>query len=339
MGIAHLGAARRQDVMERAGCDFRRKKCPRGGHVYVHFRRRLGLRDHLEFQCNPVHNPRFAGLSDIGGRRNQRDIAARNPLADAAAHLALRSGCQVTAKLVICPPPHRRTGHDIFGRSFGNEMFGRNDCDLACPHLRFIDHATHPAEMVAVAMAVDHRAHRSRAQLVVHQPQRRCRRVARGQRVDEYPAGLTLDDGHIRHIETAHLPHIFRQREQPMASQQPHVPPQAGVDRIRGLTVHPCISVEVPYRLAILGLDDRVGQRADKPARGKIGIAAIVGRKISSLGVLCGNGGGRSRLRRVIRLCHHRRCTYPRQNRQKQMPHIVSPAYVRQNRLSAASCS
>ena len=184
MGIAHLRPARGQDIVERAGRNFGGEERFGRRNVNIHFSGSFGRRHHLELQANAIHDPDLTGFANVDGRRNQGDIAACDALADAAAHLPLRTGGEITAELIIGAPAHRRACHHIFGRCFSEKMLWRDDRDLTSLHIGLINHAAHAAEMVAVAMAIDDGSNRTRAEFLINQSKRSGSRIARRQRVD-----------------------------------------------------------------------------------------------------------------------------------------------------------
>ena len=198
--------------MQAAGGYFCRQKCARCGDINVHFGWRFCRGHHLKFEIHPVNFAHFTGFANIDGWRNERNVTAANAFTDAAAHLTLRSWCQVGAKLECRPPSHRRTGHHIFGRCFSQKMFRRDNGDFAGLNIGFIDDAAYPAKMVAMAMAIDNCGYRTRTQLFIHKLQRRSGGITAGQRIDDNPTRLPFDDGHVGHIKPAHLPHIVGHR-------------------------------------------------------------------------------------------------------------------------------
>ena len=216
---------------------------------------------------------------------NQRYVAAGDALANAAAHLTLRSGRQVAAKLVIGPPPHCGPSHDIFGRGFGHEMLGRNDRDLACLHIRLVDHPAHAAKMVAMAVTVDDCGDRRAPSLSLTSLSAAAAvsRVVSGS-INIQPV-CAFDDRHVRHIEPAHLPHIVRQRDIVRAcAAMPMCRHRLGFTAVRRLPFHPCISIEIPDRFAVLGFNDRVSERAnDNRDRQNSASLPVFSRKFSRL--------------------------------------------------------
>ena len=115
-----------------------------------------------------------------------------------------------------------------------------------------------PAEMVAVAVAEDHRLDRPLARFgfdrVGEQLPPRRRGFFGQQRIDDDPPALAADDRHHRNIVTAQLPDLVRHHlEQPMHRVQPRLPPQRRVHRVgRHLGVEKGIGPPVPHRLAVL---------------------------------------------------------------------------------------
>ena len=109
-------------------------------------------------------------------------------------------------------------------------MGGREDRNLPCGNVRFRNHAAHPAEMICMAMTIDHGRNGPRAELRIDQRQRGGCGFAAGERIDQNPAGGPANHGHVRNIEPAHLPHAFGHFEQPVPPQQAHFAPQRRVD-------------------------------------------------------------------------------------------------------------
>ena len=275
--IAHLRAARGEDVVQRAGGDFSSEEGLFRCDEHVEFRRSLAARNDLEFQRHTVNLAGFASRGDGGGRRDQRQRAARYRHADPAAHLAGWAGRHPGGKLIGRAPQHRSASHDIFRRGFFHEAFGRDHLRAACGNVCRINHPAHAAEMVGMAVRIDDRADCTLAERRVHQLHRRARGFDAGERVDHDPASLPANDRHVRQVKAAHLPDIVRHLIQPVVFQVAHMPPQAGVDSVGRRAIDKGIGGKVPDRLAAGIADHRIGAGGDKAAGGKIAIARAFG--------------------------------------------------------------
>ena len=127
----------------------------------------------------------------------------------------------------------------------------------------------HAAEMIGVAVRVDHRANRPVAAVVEVEPHRGGGDLHRGQRVDDDDAGVALHDGQVGEIEATHLEHPLGHLEQTVVHVQPGHAPQAGVHRRRrGLGIEERVWSEVPDGCPAGGADDGLGQAGDEAARG-----------------------------------------------------------------------
>ncbi len=76
--IAHVGAAERQQIVEIVGAILGEVQQLVARNEKVHFRRRLGVRRHLEFEFEPVDDALVAGRDDQIGRAQQLDRARRH---------------------------------------------------------------------------------------------------------------------------------------------------------------------------------------------------------------------------------------------------------------------
>ena len=153
-----------------------------------------------------------------------------------------------------------------------------------------------------MAVGVDHARHRPRAKVLVDQRQRGGGDFGCRQRIDDDPAGLAGDDGHVRQVEAPHLPDAVGNLEQPVLRHQRCVAPQAGVDRGRRRAGELRVLGQVADRRAVGITDDGVGPRRDEAARCEIevlGVGPIEGR--GQFGVVgdCRGTGGRAGGRRA----------------------------------------
>ena len=296
MAVAHLGAARGQDVVERAGAHLGGEEHPPGHDIDVELARRLAARNDLELKVHPVDRAGIAGADDRVGRRNQGDFAGGQARADPRSHLSLRARGQGGAELVGCAAAHRGPGHHAFRSGFLHEVVGSDDRHLSGLDVGLADNPAHPPVVIAMAVAVDHRHHRSRAKLGVGKCEGGRGGFAGGQRVDHDPPGVAADDRHVGNVEAANLPDPVANLVKPVKPQIGHLAPQRGVDRGRGRTGHEIVGGEVPHRLALLVADQRIFKAAKEPAPREFGIAAIFGRKGLHCGLLRGDGCGAGRL-------------------------------------------
>jgi hypothetical protein len=73
-------------------------------------------------------------------------------------------------------------------------------------HVGLVDHAAHAAEVVGMAVRVDHRDHRLAALQCLHcELQPRARHILGKQRVDDDPAARAFDERHVGHVVAADL--------------------------------------------------------------------------------------------------------------------------------------
>ena len=181
-------------------------------------------------------------------------------------------------------------------RIFSLDLFGGDD-------------AADAAEMVAVAVAEDHRLDRQPARFrldrVGEQFPARRRRLFGQQRIDDNPSALAADDRHHRNIVTADLPDFARHDlEQSVHRIQPRLPPQRRVDRIGRLPgVEEGVRPPIPHNLAVLA-QNHPARNLGKLAAQHIGLVARIverqapgdfglrGARRLARGVLRGGGEG-----------------------------------------------
>ena len=158
---SRTGAPRKRvDIVQRCDDVFGHPKRLHVGNVGVHLPRRFGVRRVLEDHPHAVDLEFLDGLFDEAGGRNQPDRSGRDGLAEALADIAMRAGGQQQAILVEQPPVHRVAGIDVLGDREIHEVDGRDDRDLARPHVRFVDDAAHAAPVIAMRVGIDHRRDR-----------------------------------------------------------------------------------------------------------------------------------------------------------------------------------
>ena len=122
------------------------------------------------------------------------------------------------------------------------------------------------AEVVEVAVREDHRADRLRAERLLDQSPRGGGGLLRRERVDDDPAGLPLDDRHVRDVVAAHLMDAARHLEQAVQIVEPSLAPQARVHARGRLAVQERVGGRVPDARAVRALDDEAVLVRDEAA-------------------------------------------------------------------------
>ena len=273
----------------------------------MHFRRRLAVRRHLEFEFHPVDGPPVAGRLDQVGRPQQRHRARRHRLAEPAIDLAARTLLQERPELILRAPQHRGSRDDVFRYRMLHEQIRRDDRNAARQH-RVIDHAARAAPVIGMGMGEDHRGNRTPAAMLEIQLHRGARALDRGQRIDHDHAAVALDQRHVGDVEPAHLIDAGHHLEQAVVHVEPRLPPQAGVDgRRRFLVGQKSVRLEAPDRTARFRGNLRILAGAEKSARGVVEIARVGKRqRRAGRGVLLydGRGGVLGRFAAELLLCH-----------------------------------
>ena len=294
IGIAHLGAADRIDVVQVVGGVLGQVQRAQAGIEHVHLGRRLGVRRELEDHLDAVDGVQLDRLLDDLGRRDQRDGAARGDLAEPRVDLAARALRQQGAELEHGAADHRRAGQHVLLRHLLHEAVGGDDGDVAGLHLGLVDDAAHAAEMVDVGVAVDHRRHGLAAAMLPVELEAGARDLRGDQRIDDDEAAVALDDRHVGDVEAAHLVDAVGDLEQAVVHVEPGLAPQAGVDRVGGLLGgEEGVVLERVDDAAVGVAELDLGQRGDEAARGVLEVGAVAeGQRIEE-GSIVRAGGGR----------------------------------------------
>ena len=156
------------------------------------------------------------------------------------------------------------------------------------------DHALDAAEVVEVAVGEDHRADRLRAERLLDQSPRGGGGLLRGQRVDDDPAGLALDDRHVRDVVAAHLMDAARHLEQAVQIVELRLAPQARVHARGCFAGEERVGRRVPDD-APFALDHEAVFVRDEAALRVGHVGGVVERQRRERGVRRARGGGRGR--------------------------------------------
>src|SRR6056297_1643689 len=130
--------------------------------------------------------------------------------------------------------------------------------------------------MIDVAMREKHGAYWPLAEYFIGQRERGTAGLLNGKGVDNDPARVALDNGHVGKIQAADLIDAFLHPEETVDIVQPRLPPEAGVDGRGCLAFLPGVIVCRPYRRAVGVGDPWVFQPAKKPATGILEITPVV---------------------------------------------------------------
>jgi hypothetical protein len=229
---------------------------------------------HLEDHPHAVHGQLLAGGRDGHGRVDERDGAGRGGLAQPGSHPAFRPAGQRGTVHVPRPAGHRRPGVDVLRDRVLDEAFGGDDLDRARVDIVLGHNPLHAAEMIDVAVGVDHRGNRPVTAVLAVQRQRRRRRLGRDQRVDDDDPGVALDDAHVGQVVAADLVDPAGHLEQALPGLQGGLSPQARMHRLRRVPGQEAVRPVVPDHLARLIADNRI-PGIDKPAPGSLEVSGV----------------------------------------------------------------
>ena len=235
-------------------------------------------------------------LGDDQRGRDQRHRAGAGGLAQAGVHLPAHALGQQRAELEQRAPAHGIAGQQVLADHLVHEAGRRDHLHPACLHVGLVDDAAHAAEVVDMAVAVDHGHHRLLRPMLEVQRHAGGRHLGADQRVDHDQAGIALDDRHVGDVDAAHLPHPVDHLEQAGDHVDPRMAPQAGVHAVgRGFLGQEAIGRQVPHRAAV-GAGDGTGRQVGHMAAAGVVEAAGVGqRQPAPRRMLAGprDGGGR----------------------------------------------
>ena len=246
MRVAHQRATQGQQVVQVVSCVLGHAQRAELREVEVHLGGRLGARRHLEFDLHAVDGVRLTRLSDVDGRDDDRDLAGRRGLPETAAHLALRSAVQHGAVHVGRTARHGRARVDVLLHRMLGKAFRGKHRHLAGIHVRLRGDAEHAAEMIDMAVGVDHGDDGPVATAVGSvELQRRGGHLGGHQGVDDDDSGVALDEADVGQVESADLVDARHHLVEALFGDQRRLPPQAGVHRCgrgagRGMSTRRC---------------------------------------------------------------------------------------------------
>jgi hypothetical protein len=149
-------------------------------------------------------------------------------------------------------------------------LLGSDDLDVAAPDGVVGDDTVDAAEVIDVAVGVDHRRHRSFTEVLVAESEAGGRGLSGGERVDHDPTLGAFEEADVGHVVTACLPQPGCDLEQAVVVVEPGVVPEAGVDRVgwRFRLAFEVVARHVPHRQVVVGDDASVvgGDEAPGPS-------------------------------------------------------------------------
>ena len=253
--------------MDRAGDVLRGPERLHVGEVRVHFRRSFGARCVLEDHPHAVNGHLLDRVLDDDGRGNEAEVAGRDVLADRLVHMPERAGGQQHAVLEEQTPAHGVAGVDVLGDRVVHECDRRDDRDLAGAHVGLVDDAPHATKVVGVGMRVHDRDHRSLAELLVDELQRRPGGLLRGERIEDDPAGVALDEADVGEVEPTDLVDAGDDLVQAVGHVQDGLALQRGMDAVEVLPFQQeIVSAHVPGDVPGVGHDLLEARRSDEAA-------------------------------------------------------------------------
>ena len=292
--VTHQRAAQGQQVVQIVGGVLGHAQRAEAREIEVHFGGRLGAGRHLELDLHAVDGVLLTGLPDVDGRNDDADLAGGRGLTEPATHVALGSARQQRAVHVGRATRHRRAGVHVLLDGMLDEAVGRQHRHRAAVHVGLRGDAQDAAEMIDVAVGVDHSDDGTvTAAVGAVQGQRRGRHLGGDQRIDDDDPGVALDKGDVREVEAADLIDARHHFVEALFGGEGRLPPQAGMDRRRRGTPEERVGVVVPHHAAVGRLDDARGQRRDESAIGVVEVRRVMERqRVFTMGRLDDRGRG-----------------------------------------------
>ncbi len=298
--VANLRAAQGVEIVHVVGGVLRHVQDLELRKVHDHLRRRFGARHQMKLDLDAVDHAGLVSLPDQVVRRDQRDRAFRQRLAEAFIDLPAFIDRQRQAVHVLRAAAHGVAGDDVFRHRMLHESVRRDHLDLAGSGVLGRHHALGAAEMIDVAMGIDHGCNRPGGAVGEIEIERGLRGLVGQQGVDQDQAAIALDDGEIGEIETAHLVDAIGHLEQAMHGIELRLPPQAGIDgRRHRVLLQKRVRPQVPGRLAANARHHTIPERRDETTPGVVEIGAIGKRQRFHKGIV----GRACRRFRVLGLC------------------------------------
>ena len=233
-GVAHLRAAQRVEVVQRVRDDLGAAPRLVIRQVEGELRGRLRLRRVLEDELHAVEFDVLRRAVDDDRRLADADRAlARRGLAQPGVHVPGRRTREGEAVHESGPPSHRHARQHVLAGGFFHEAARRHDGNLRGRRGIRGQHALDPAEVIDVTVGEDDRRHGPVAEVLARQRDRGGGRLPDGERVDDDPARLALDQRHVGDVVAAHLVDAGHDLEQAVLPVQFRLAPEARVHALR----------------------------------------------------------------------------------------------------------
>ena len=179
-----------------------------------------------------------------------------------------------------------------------HEARRRDDGHLAALDVRLVDHAPHAAEVIGVRMRIDHGQHRAFAELLRDQGERRGRGLPGGERVEDDPAAVALDEADVGEVEAAHLVDASgHDLVEPEAHVGLGLALQRRMDAVVAATLRQkVVARHVPDDTPLSVEDLPVGRRRDEAAPRLFQVTRVAHGQAGSCLLVARHGGRRGRL-------------------------------------------
>ena len=186
------------------------------GEQEVHLRRSFAARCVLEDDPNPVDVKLGSGFGDLFGRGDQTRSGPRNNLAETRIDMAQRTRCQQRPEHITRPATHRRACDHVFADRLAQEPIWRDDANIAGVHRLLSGDTMDPAEVIGVAVCIDHSLNLPMAKHIVGQFKASRRSCSGCQNINDQPTVVARYQRHIRDVVAADLPNAVGHFEQTM---------------------------------------------------------------------------------------------------------------------------
>ncbi|MCY1294433.1 hypothetical protein D9M69_322550 [compost metagenome] len=196
---------------------------------------------------------------------------------------------------------HGIAGDDVLADRFLHEPLRRNDAYLAGLDVGLVDNAADAAVVVDVGMADDYRDDRAAPQVLRDQVERGPGGLGGGQRIEDDPAAIALDQRHVGEFEAAHLVNAVGDLVQPVVAQKLGIAPQARIDRVGHRLVVADLRPECRNAGADIAVCGTHGSRVrpgDQATLCVLEILPVLERQLVQHRTVCRDRGSGGRLRR-----------------------------------------
>lgn len=231
----------------------------------MHLTGGLGAGRHLKFDLHAINGVGFARGADVERGDDQAGLPSGGGLPQACPDCSLRAPLKRGPIHIASTSAHGGASEHVLGHGFFNEALGSNNLNAPRVDVILRSDTEDAPKVVDMAVRIDHRTDLTVSAVLAIEREGSSSRFSRDQRVNDDDARVAFNESHIRQVKPTDLINALNDFVEALPGNELGLPPKAGVNGVRGISVKEGIGVVVPHDLPVGVMDNAWLKCCDEP--------------------------------------------------------------------------